>query len=201
MPALPRTVPLPGGVRQADVPSLDLQGSEPETDEFGLATAIYGEYPREQRRLVAVMLREVGGNKRARPPFGATIPEAVFFGLLIDNGFEWTTDPTVRVNQFRFQSYELGGRQPGGSVTDFYVNVNGTRVAVRVNGAFHSLNNPFGGGGQVLVREARLRTELLASRFIDRVVDVNDAPGRILETSETPHMVQRELWRVIGWSA
>lgn len=199
MPSLPRVVPLPGGVRQVDVPSLQPPEHDPETDEFGLSVAIYGEYPREQRRLVARMLAEVGGSKRARPPLGATIPEAIMFGLLLDNGFEWTNNPTLRTNQFRFQSYELGGRQPGGSVTDFYVIVNGTRVAVRVNGAFHALNDPFGGGGQIQVREIRLRTELLASRFIDRVVDVNEAPARVLETSDNPARVQQELWRVMGW--
>lgn len=164
-PSLPKRPPLPGGVPDIGIPDLNLARPEPETDEFGLATQFYGDYPREQRRLVAKFITEVGGSKRARPPLGATIPEGVMFGLFLDHGYEWTNAPEVRVNEFRFQSYELGGRQPGGAVTDFYVNVNGVRVAVRVNGAFHDLRDPFGSGGQNRQREIRLRTELLASRF------------------------------------
>lgn len=173
----------------------------PETDEFGLSLAIYGEYPREQRRLAAKMISELGGNKRARPPAGATIAEAVFFGLLLEAGFQWTNDVTVGASRFRFQSYELGGRQPGGSVTDFYINHNGTRIAVRVQSVYHSLVDPFGGGGQIQARELRLKQELLASRYIDEVRDVNEPPERVLETSNNTARVRRELDRALGVAA
>lgn len=198
-PSLPRIVPLPGGAPAVELPTFsDLSEGEAQVDEFGLAAGIYGNYPREQRRLVAIMLRTVGGDKRARPPLGATIPEAIMFGLLIDNGHTWTNSPTIFQNQFRFQSYELGGRQPGGAVTDFYLNVNGTRIACRVNGAYHDLRSPFGDGAQKKATDLRLQKTLLASRFIDTVVDVNEAPERVLETSGNPSRVYREYLRVIG---
>lgn len=202
LPQLPRVVPLPGGMASVEPPSLErITAKEPDTDEFGLSLAVYGEYPREQRRLAAKMITELGGNKRARPPAGATIAEAVFFGLLLDAGFEWTNALTVTQGKFRFQSYELGGRQPGGAVTDFYINHNGTRIAVRVQSVYHSLIDPFGGGGQIQAREIRLKAELLASRFIDFLADVNEPPERVLETSENPARVRQELDRALGYAA
>lgn len=198
-PSVSRLPSLPSTGRSIELPTFSVnQPGEPLVDEFGLAYSIYGEYPRYQRRLVARFISHVGGNKRSRPPLGATIAEGVFFGLLLENGFTWTNSPTVASNEFRFQSYELGGRQPGGAVTDFYVIVNAERVAVRVQSAFHALVSPFGTGGQVNAVDLRLKQELLASVFIDRVVDVNRPPERVLETADDPTKVQAELLRVTG---
>lgn len=198
-PSIVRLPSRPAGRQTFDFPTVaDLGDPEPLVDEFGLSWALYGEYPREQRRLISKFLAEVGGNRRAAPPLGATKAEAVMFGLLLDGGFTWTNALTLGERQFRFQSYELGGRQPGGAVTDFYVITNGERVAVRVQSAFHSLVSPFGTGGQVNAVDLRLKQQLLASVFIDRVTDVNQPPARVLETADDPSVVRRELLRVQG---
>lgn len=199
VPSISRLPNLPSTGRRIELPTFtSITSDAPLVDEYGLAYNIYGEYPRYQRYLVSRFLSKVGGDKRQRPPLGATIAEGVFFGLLLESGYKWTTAPTVSSGEFRFQSYELGGRQPGGAVTDFYVIVNGERVAVRVQSAFHALVSPFGTGGQTNAVDLRLKQELMASVYIDRIVDVNHPPARVLETSDSPSVVNRELLRVTG---
>lgn len=203
-PSLPRLPALPGGRR--DPALLDTQGPakiESPVDEFGLARSIYERFPREQRRLISLAFAEVGGNKRGRPPFGATVVEFIMFGLLLDHGFAYRQGVIGGSRSFTFQSYELGGRQPGGAVVDFMVYHNalhGRGIAVRVQSVFHDLRDPFGGGGQVNVIEARLRQQLLGTFYVDRVVDVNVPPERVLETTTSPERLHREMLRVLGYA-
>lgn len=198
LPKKPRLVPLPAAISEPGLGVLErLPEHEPAVDAFGLSVAIYGNFPREQRRLIAKMISEVGGSKRARPPLAATVAEAIFFGLLLDNGFKHRPGVVAGSRHFIFQSYELGGRQPGGAVVDFMVYHNGVRKAVRVQSAFHDLRDPFGAGGQVQAVEARLKEQLLSSFFIDEVIDVNEPPERVLETSGDPVRVKSELDRVL----
>lgn len=202
IPSLVRVPSLPAAARPVELPTFSpIDPGKPLRDEFGLAFSIYGSYPREQRRLVAKFLRKVGGSFDTRPPLGATIAEGVMFGLLLDNGYEWSNAPLLNEHQFRFQSYELGGRQPGGSVTDFYVISNNERIAVRVQSAFHALISPFGTGGQVNAVDLRRKLELLASVFIDRVADINEPPELVLEKSNSPERLRQELFRVLGYAA
>lgn len=198
VPALPRLVPLPNGVPQPGMPTLEVYPeAKPVVDEFGLDVGIYGNFPREQRRLLALAIRDMDGSKRARPPLGATIPEAIFYGLLVDNGFSHRPGVLAGSRHFIFQSYQLGGRQPGGAVVDFMVYYNGARIAVRVQSVFHALRHAFSSGGQTQQVELRLKEQLLAAFFIDDVVDVNEPPERVLETRNDPARIKSELDRVL----
>lgn len=202
-PSLPRLPKLPGGIPAVDLATLEeAPASGQIVDEFGLALSIYERFPREQRRLIAKAFSEVGGDKRGKPPLGATIVEWIVFGLLLDHNFSYRQGQVGGARSFTFQSYELGGRQPGGSVVDFMVYhnaIHGRGIAVRVQSVFHDLRNPFGGGGQVQQVEARLKRQLMATFFVDRVVDVNRPPERVLETSPSSVRVHQEMWRILGY--
>lgn len=201
-PKVPRITPLPSRPREVDFPTFEaLDKIESGVDEFGLSTKLYGDFPREQRRLIAKMIRFFGAPKNARPPAAASVAEAIFFGLLLDHDFQYREGVTSGSRNFIFQSYELGGRQPGGSVVDFLVYYNHVAIAVRVQSVFHDARDPFGGGGQVQVVEQRLKDQLKSSFFIHEVVDVNQPPARVLETAEDPAVVHREIERVMGEAA
>ena len=195
VPALPR---VPGGLRPMGPFSFgEYPARATIRDEYGLPPS-YERYGPEQRRLIRLAFRESGYPVGESPPLRATIPEWVFFGLLLDWRFDWRQGIVTGHRNFTFQSYELGGRQPGGAVVDFMVYYNGTAIAVRVHSIYHEAVSPFGDGGQKLLTDLRSRTQLMASSFIDRVVDVNTGPERALEFGSRIQ-VQAEMHKVLGW--
>lgn len=197
LPALPR---LPGGVPRVETFTFgELKAGQPLRDEYGLPPS-YQNYGPEQRRLIRRAFQGAGYPVTEKPPLRATIPEWIFFGLLLDWTFEWRQGVMGGYRHFTFQSYELGGRQPGGAVVDFMVYYNGTAVAVRVHSVYHEAVSPFGDGGQKSVTDTRSRLQLMASRFISRVVDVNSSPERALEVGSR-QQVQAEIHKVLGWMA
>lgn len=197
VPAVPRLFPLPGGSFDIRPVDLRVRRQEPLRDEYGLLLSVYGEYPDPARRLISIALRELGLS-RDNPPGYGSIAEIVVFGLLMDHGVEYRQGVLGGANNFTFQSYELGGRNPGGSVVDFMVYLRGERIACRVQSVFHDLVNPFGLGGQVTQRDANLALALKASVFIDRIIDVNRSPQRVLETSGNVQDYEREFLRIRG---
>ena len=152
----------------------------PLVDEFGLSLAIYERFPYAVRYYVNEVLEYLGMAKD-EPPQGqgfGTIPELVFYGLLLEVG--WT--PTRfgfldrAPKRFIFQSRLLGGRQPGGAVADFVLFTGGRTNAVRISSVYHSEDNPVGSGGAKTEGGRRQRSRLRSAGFLDNVVDVN-RPG------------------------
>jgi hypothetical protein len=167
LPNRPRIPRLPGGrVRGAALPSLQPKGlpDDQNTDEHGL-----------NRRMVALMsplarlalsrAYEYWHMDKRQPPSvfftagsSGTMPELVFFGLLLLYGYQ----PGQGAQHFVFQKALLGGRVPGGSLADFVV-FNGPRpIAVYVDSFYHSLANPFGAG------QKRWRDKILFERVLSR---------------------------------
>lgn len=146
-------------------------------DEFGLDLSLYGRFPLAIRRYVNLTIERLGISKDQPPQnvgFG-TVPELVFYGMLLEAGFTPTQrgflDQTAR--SFIFQSQLLGGRQPGGAVADFVVFRGDRTIAVRVQSVFHAERNPFGSGGAKAEEDRNQRIRLESAGFIHAVVDVN----------------------------
>lgn len=179
-----------------DFPGLsrDIPSIESLTDSYGLGPG-YQTYPDRSRFYIAMAVRYLGLNPMVSPRPFATIAELVVFGMLLYAGFHHYVGPEPTDGTFIFQSYELGGRQPGGAVLDFVVFHNG-QVGIRVQSVFHSDQSPFGNGaGDLREREQELR--LLGQGFV-RIVDVNQ-PVRGYPLENGPNeAVDQELDRILG---
>jgi hypothetical protein len=179
-----------------------LKPVEPLRDEFGLLLSVYGRFPRDVRRYVAIGLKSLNLSYDEHPQvsgFG-TIPEVCFYGALIERGFSVSRDGFVTSNPrtFIYQSKVLGGRVPGGAVADFVIYEHGLITAVRVQSVYHAETNPFGSGGEKAeedrTQEARLESQ---GWLTGGVVDVNlSSMGNPLETG-TQWAIQRDVRRAL----
>jgi hypothetical protein len=179
-------------------------------DEYGFALDVFGRFPRDVRYYLDIAYEYIGLNKQQTPTQqtmaqgdrgqAGTVPELVFFGLLLDNGFTYAPRgflaPTTR--SFIFQSRLLGGRVPGGAVADFVVFHNRRVLAVRIHSIFHDERNPFGTGGSKSEEDRRQRIKLVSAGYIDNVVDVNRSiDGAPLENGPG-HLIRNDLRRVMN---
>lgn len=183
-----RTPKVPVGFREVPTP-------QPLTDQYGLSITVFGHYPAASRRAIAIGLKHFGLPLDRNPSPFATAAEMVMMGLFLDAGLTHYVGNDPAEGTFVFQSYELGGRQPGGAVVDFVVFRGGT-IGVRVQSIFHAANSPFanGAGG---FRERFQEIRLLGSGF-RAVIDVNE-PGRGYPLEQGPDSeVRYELVRVLN---
>lgn len=167
---------------------------ETQTNSLGLGSP-YWTYPEASQEYAVIALDYLGLPKDRNPsPFG-TIAEMVVFGMLLDGGFYHYIGDEPSNGSFVFQSYELGGRQPGGAVVDFVVFHGNSEIAIRVQSIFHSPKSPFGNGAGEL-RELEQRNRLLTAGF-ERVVGVNEPPSFVIENGPN-EAVRQEYSRILG---
>lgn len=172
VPHLPR---LPGGsVPGAPKPAPIFTVSPTfATDEHGLSLKVTAKMSALGREYLALAYRFFGLNTRLSPSqqgyhIAGTLPELVFCGALLAHGYT----PGKHAHGFIFQQALLGGRVPGGSLTDFTM-FNGPRqIAVYVDSIYHSLRNPFGAGAKIS-QDKLLRERILSRTSIAAVVSVN----------------------------
>lgn len=172
-PSRPSLFRLPSRGKGADLPPLSApEQREPDTDEYGLLYTMTQDMSPLGRQYLARCMEFMNLDKTVPPVqqgFG-TIPEAVFFGGLLERDF---TFGAVGSQSFEYQSATLGGRQsPGGTVIDFILHSGNRRIAVYVESVFHTKANPFGGMAKIGEDDARF-TRALATRGIDALVQVN----------------------------
>lgn len=173
----------------------DIAQHAQQRDRFGLGPA-YFTYPDKSREYAARALDFLGLPKGVHPRPFATIAELVVFGMLLSAGFHHYVGPEPGGGTFVFQSYELGGRQPGGAVVDFVLFHRGAEIGIRVQSIFHSPASPFGNGAGDL-REMEQSNRLLGAGF-ERIVSVNE-PQRGFPIENGPNeLVRRELDRILG---
>lgn len=182
------------GKPQFPDPRSSINREDAQTDSYGLGPP-YATYPDRSRYYAAIAVKYFGLSPLVSPRPFATIAELVVFGMLLDAGFYHYIGPEPAEGTFVFQSYELGGRQPGGAVVDFVLFHYG-QIGIRVQSIFHSPQSPFGNGaGDLREREQELR---LLGRGFDRIVDVNE-PERGYPIENGPdELVDQELQRILG---
>lgn len=179
--------------RVIPMPEVEFEGAL--TDTHGLSIAVFGELSYQGRYLVAKCLDFLGMPKDRSPSGVITIPECVFFGLCLEYGLTWDGG-YGNDNSFSFQSWELGGRQPGGAVVDFVIWQSGKPVAVRVQSVFHAAGSPFSSeSGPMRERDQEVR--LLAEGF-SRVVDVNRPEDGLPLESKDGSRIYGEMERALG---
>lgn len=189
---------------QLDLPSARIE--EPPTeaeqvDRYGLALNLYGRFPLSVRHFCNIALEYLRIPKDVPPQqvgFG-TVPELVFYGLLLDAGYRPARNGFLgrSTRSFLFQSRLLGGRVPGGAVSDFVVFTARRSVAVRVQSVFHDERNPFGSGGAKSEEDRRQRIRLVSTNYISAVVDVN-RPDDGLPLEQGPWVrITNDLRRVV----
>jgi hypothetical protein len=182
--ALPHVPRLPGGRAPGTLAHVPL--SKPAdnyaTDEHGLSLLVTARMSALGREYLALAYRYFSLNPRLPPSkqgfrTAGTLPELVFLGALLAHGYT----PGQHPQGFVFQQALLGGRVPGGSLTDFTIFNSSRPVAVYVDSIYHSLRNPFGAGAKIS-QDKILREQVLSRTFIKAVVAVNiEADGFPLE--------------------
>jgi hypothetical protein len=200
VPSLPRIFGLPNGWSPDNEYGAPPQQEKPPTDEFGLATAVYGHAPRQSRQFVSLCLETLNKPKNIPPSFifgvsAGTIPELCTFGYLINEGFNYRQSG---VRSFSWLSYELGaGNIEAGTQLDFSVYIGpNRRIGVDVDSVFHSVKNPYG-AGQKLEQDRRRRQRLLSAGGLANVISVNRAPQHALEHGPN-ELVVPELRRILA---
>jgi hypothetical protein len=195
-----------------DRKTLPVMEAGPETgnDEFGFSLSVFGRFPRIIRYYLSIAYDYANLDKRQTPSqqglvggdrgVAGTVPEMVFFGMLLDAGFRISQSgffgKTPR--SFLFQSRLLGGRVPGGAVSDFVVFINGRTIAVRIHSVFHEERNPFGSGGAKSEEDKRQRIKLRSAGYLDNVVDVNRASDGLPLENGPAALVRNDLRRVMN---
>lgn len=195
LPSLPRKPALPsrGRARERLTGGPEARGQA--TDEFGLSVTVFGKLPGLARQFLALSLEELHASKMVTPTQQGlgTIPEMIFFGGLLSYGFGFRKSG----KGFDFQSDLLGGRIPGGSVTDFLIFNGPRRIAVFVQSPFHSYALPFAGGAKV-EDDRNLFLRLQAYAGISAVIGVNQPDwGYPLERGPAM-LIRREIERAIN---
>lgn len=185
---------------KGSAPLHEFRDELPIRDEYGLGPWAQ-KFPKIIRYYVSIALRATGGSLDEHPQskgYG-TVPELVVMGGLLLRHFQATRNGFFgsSARAFTFQTKLLGGRQPGGAVSDFVVFNCGITTAVRVNSIYHSLENPFG-GVEAYNRNLVQGLRLWATNYIDRVIDVN-LPEKGFPLENGPDsLVLEDFRRILG---